>query len=300
MKILAVRGSNLASLAGSFEIDFAGGPLGHVGLFAITGPTGSGKSTLLDAMCLALYNKTPRLGNRGGVAIGAEGEAGLMSKDPRSLLRRGAVAAYAEVDFEGVDGRTYRARWSTYRARQKVDGAVQGETLDLVDLATGQSLAGTKGETLEATARKVGLTFEQFRQSVLLAQGDFAAFLEADSSDRAALLERMTGTEIYGELSRAAYKRAADAEAAVQAQRQALGGFQPLSPEERSVRETELAASQVQVAAQDRAVSAALVMHAISFVPITLVGLAFMVRDGLSLGRVRELAREPVSGEGTP
>lgn len=251
MKILAIRGANLASLAGEFEIDLASGPLGHVGLFAITGPTGAGKSTLLDALCLALFNKTPRLGNRGGVVIGAEGESGLNDSDPRSLLRRGAAAGHAEVDFVGVDGRRYRARWSVRRARQRTDGTIQNEELMLRGLDDPLFLvAGKKSEVSEAISAKLGLTFEQFKQSVLLAQGDFAAFLKADGKERAQLLERMTGTEIYGRLSIMAAQKAQDAGKAVAAHREAMAGFQPLAPEERQKLESKLAELSAGVSAQ--------------------------------------------------
>ncbi|MFY9343496.1 MAG: AAA family ATPase, partial [Planctomycetota bacterium] len=70
MRILAIRGQNLASLAQSFEVDLVRGPLGGTGLFAIVGPVGAGKSTLLDALCLPLFDRTPRLTGRGGVPVG--------------------------------------------------------------------------------------------------------------------------------------------------------------------------------------------------------------------------------------
>lgn len=60
MRVLAIRGRNLASLEGEFSIDFTEEPLASAGIFAISGPTGAGKSTLLDAMCLALFSRTPR------------------------------------------------------------------------------------------------------------------------------------------------------------------------------------------------------------------------------------------------
>src|SRR5689334_10025768 len=125
MKILAIRGRNLASLAGDFAVELATPPLATAGLLAITGPTGAGKSTLLDALCLALFDATPRLGGGRGVPIGrpdeAEGER-LGSQDVRGLLLRGAGAGFAEVDFIGQDGRRYRARWSVRRARERADG----------------------------------------------------------------------------------------------------------------------------------------------------------------------------------
>ena len=111
MKILAIRLKNLASLAGPFEIDFTAEPLASAGLFAITGPTGAGKSTLLDALCLALFGAVPRLSNTGRDAKVPDADGEVATGDPRTLLRRGTGEGYAEVDFVGIDGRRYRARW---------------------------------------------------------------------------------------------------------------------------------------------------------------------------------------------
>ncbi|HZI03904.1 MAG TPA: AAA family ATPase, partial [Archangium sp.] len=122
MRILAIRGRNLTSLAGDFALELDQPPLDKLGLFAITGATGAGKSTLLDAMCLALFDRTPRLGERGGVPVGRpeeEVDARLLANDVRGVLRRGAGEGFAEVDFSGKDGRRYRARWTVRRARSR-------------------------------------------------------------------------------------------------------------------------------------------------------------------------------------
>lgn len=210
MKILAIRGCNLASLAGEFEIDLAAGALGGAGVFAIVGNTGAGKSTLLDALCVALFDRTPRLTNHSRVVVGRgeEDPGSLGAQDVRTLLRRGAAQGWAEVDFEAGDGRRYRARWSVRRARGQVDGTLQSQQVALTALDGGQRLGGTKTETLDEIHRRLGLTFDQFRRSALLAQGEFAAFLRADGKDRSELLERMTGTSIYSRLSIQAHVRA--------------------------------------------------------------------------------------------
>ncbi|MEZ4269561.1 MAG: AAA family ATPase [Myxococcota bacterium] len=212
MRIARIRGRNLASLAGDFEVDLEGGPLGEASLFAITGPTGAGKSTILDAVCLALFDKTPRLGD-GGRDVAAIGRAGddeamrIKANDVRSLLSRGAGEGYAEVEFIGGDGRRYAARWDVRRARDRASGKLQAQSMTLTDVEAQTKLGGTKTETLAAIAERVGLSFEQFRRAVLLAQGDFAAFLEAGGNERAELLERMTDSGIYARLSQAAYER---------------------------------------------------------------------------------------------
>jgi exonuclease SbcC len=207
MKILAIRGKNLASLAGEFAIELDAPPLSEAGLFAICGPTGAGKSTILDALCLALYDRTPRLTDNGGAKIGHEGDdekKKLSANDARALLTRGASAGYAEVDFRGRDGELHRARWSVRRART---GNLLDQELSLQTPSLGQVVGGKKREVLDAIRERVGLDFEQFRRSALLPQGDFAALLRAGPDERALLLEKMTGTEIYQRISELAFAR---------------------------------------------------------------------------------------------
>ena len=104
-----------------------------------------------------------------GSGILAIAGAKLGAADVRGILRRGATAGYAEVDFESDDRRRYRARWSVRRARGKSDGALQGQELGLTALDTGEVLGGKKTETLVAIRQRLGLSFDQFRRSVLLA-----------------------------------------------------------------------------------------------------------------------------------
>ena len=208
MRILTVRGCNLASLEAPFEVDFSQEPLAGAGIFAITGPTGAGKSTLLDAICLALFNKVPRLLSAPKGQIGAgDGEA-LSASDPRALLRHRAAEGYAEVDFVGRDGKSYRARWSVRRSRQRSEGRLLDAKLELTDIATGERIGSTRTDTLAETEARVGLSAEQFGRAVLLAQGDFDAFVRADPNARAALLERLTGTGIYAKAGQAAFRKA--------------------------------------------------------------------------------------------
>ncbi len=250
MRILAVRGANLASLAGAFEVDFENGPIGCAGLFAITGPTGAGKSTLLDAICLALYDRLPRLerAERGARAERSDapnsGPCALALDDVRGTLRHGAADGFAEVDFQGQDGRRYRATWKVHRARRKAAGALQEQTVALIDLAADQPIGdGRKKETLAAIADRVGLDFHQFRRAALLAQGEFDAFITARSADRATLLERITGTGIYAEISRAAFRRHGRAKAELERLNTRLGEHRVLAPEERTQLEDQRAAA---------------------------------------------------------
>ncbi len=203
MKIFAIRIKNLASLDGITEIDFTREPLHSAGIFAITGPTGAGKSTILDALCLALYAKTPRyrLAETGIEIKDVQGST-IHQGDVRGILRDGTAEGFAKVDFEGVDGQHYSAAWNVRRAYNRIDGSLQAFSITLSNVSTHTEIPGKKTELLEEIERLVGLNFEQFTRSVLLAQGDFTAFLKAGRDEKSSLLEKLTGTHIYSEISK--------------------------------------------------------------------------------------------------
>ncbi|WP_347303614.1 AAA family ATPase [Croceibacterium sp. TMG7-5b_MA50] len=256
MRILAIRGSNLASLAGEWALDFEQGALADAGIFAITGPTGAGKSTLLDAMSLALFDTVPRLS--GAPAQGTV--ADLNPRDARAILRHGAAEGFAEIDFAGRDGRHYRSRWSVKRARGKADGRLQQSDLALHCLHSGERLGGKKVETKAEIVRLLGLNADQFGRAVVLAQGEFEAFIKASGDERAQLLERLTGADIYTRLGQAAFARARqerEAQAAIEAR---IAAQQGLSDEERTVLEGEFVAAGQ---AHDAAASAHAALQAI-------------------------------------
>ncbi len=137
MKILAIRIKNLASLEGTTEIDFAVAPLCSAGIFAITGPTGAGKSTILDALCLALYPKTPRYlqARESGIDIYDVPGSTISQSDIRGILRDGTAEGFAQVDFVAVDGQHYRATWNIKRARNKAGGSLQPYTVTLKNIS---------------------------------------------------------------------------------------------------------------------------------------------------------------------
>ena len=196
MRILTLRLKNLNALKGEWKIDFTQSPFIDNGLFAITGPTGAGKTTLLDAICLALYHQTPRLGP--------------ISTSNNDIMTRGTAECLAEVEFD-IKGKAYRAFWSMRRARGKVDGNLQSADVELAEVESGKVLATQVRPKSEEIEKLTGLNFARFTKSMMLSQGDFAAFLNANEADRAELLEELTGTEIYGQISQAVHQQFSDA-----------------------------------------------------------------------------------------
>lgn len=249
MRILAIRGENLASLAERFEIDFEKEPLRGAGLFAITGETGAGKSTILDALCLALYDAFPRVASQGvNEAVPDPSGQTMSAADPRSILRRGAGRGFAEVDFLGRDGTRYRARCDIARARGRATGNLQQRSRALHRLDAAGAVIAAVASGVEPVRAKIveltDLTFDQFRRTVLLAQGDFDAFLRADSKERADLLEKITGASVYAEISKRVYlrtKAALDALEVLRRRREEVG---VLPEETRSALETEREAAE--------------------------------------------------------
>ncbi|NDV89687.1 AAA family ATPase [Alteromonas sp. 345S023] len=226
MKILTLRLKNLNALKGEWKIDFTQSPFIDNGLFAITGPTGAGKTTLLDAICLALYHQTPRLG--------------MLSATSNDIMTRGCAECLAEVEFD-IKGTAYRAFWSMRRARGKPDGNLQSADVELAEVASGKVLANQVRPKSEEVERLTGLNFARFTKSMMLSQGDFAAFLNANENDRAELLEELTGTEIYGQISQAVHEKYKAAQDTKNTFNLRLEGVQLLSDEEENALNSELA-----------------------------------------------------------
>ena len=190
MKICKLRLKNLNSFREEVELDFEDGPLNDASLIAITGPTGAGKTTLLDAICVALYGKTPRLGGRKG------------SPHAKRLISHGETQGFAEVHFI-ANNTCYLAIWS---ATQKGTRMVQLRYADSEKLITdklqkGKSLGSSQRTVSEEVESILGLDFDAFKRSVMLAQGEFAAFLKADLKDRRKILEKTAGIGIYNKLN---------------------------------------------------------------------------------------------------
>ncbi len=233
MKILAIRGKNLASLEGDFNIDFTQEPLKSAGIFAISGSTGSGKSTILDALCLALYDNTPRTNSAGeNISIRDVNESKINQRDSRTILRRGTAEGYAAAQFISLNGDQYLSEWSVRRARGKAEGSLQGVEMRLTNLSTGIEEQGTKTELLAKIVDLTGLSFEQFTRAVLLAQGDFATFLKAKKGEKAQLLEKLTGTDIYSRISIAIYEKSKESQEELKVLEDKIKETELLSPEQ--------------------------------------------------------------------
>ncbi|NVK56615.1 MAG: AAA family ATPase [Alteromonadaceae bacterium] len=224
MKILSLRLKNLNSLKGEWKIDFTTSPFTDNGLFAITGPTGAGKTTILDAICLALYHQTPRLGQ--------------LSTSSNEIMTRGTAECLAEVEFE-VKHTAYRAFWSMRRARNNPEGNLQQAETELAEVASGKVLATQIRHKSDEVKRLTGLDFGRFTKSMMLSQGDFAAFLNAEEGQRAELLEELTGTEIYGLISKRVHEHFAECKNELGMLEAKAGGFALLSEEEKATLNTQ-------------------------------------------------------------
>ena len=255
MKILAIRGRNLASLEGDFEIDFTVEPLLSAGIFAISGPTGAGKSTLLDTMCLALFARTPRTdqAKENNVKLQDVSNEQLSQSDPRFLLRRGTSSGFAEVDFMALNGHRYRTRWSVARARDKENGRLQNPRLALYNLDKEEEEQGTRSDLQARIIDLIGLTFEQFTRSVLLAQNDFSTYLKAEQGEKASLLEKLTGTELYSAISRQIFERNARAKEAFDLIQTRIQGIELLTDEEENDLRTRLAGTEKELQRVEKA-----------------------------------------------
>ena len=224
MRILKVRFKNLNSLTGEWGIDFEHPSFKNESICAITGPTGAGKTTILDAIRLGLYGRTPRLDR--------------VTKSSNEVMSRQFGECFAEVTFETQKGR-FRSHWSQHRAHRRPDGELQSARHEIVDAHTGTVLESKLSNVDKYIEEVTGMDFERFTRSMLLAQGSFAAFLNAPADERAPILEQITGTEIYSQISIKVHERKTQENKTLDTMKILLEGMQVLSPEE----ETEIRTS---------------------------------------------------------
>ena len=229
MKILRVRFCNLNSLRGEHEVNFGHSPLADAGLFAITGPTGAGKTTILDAITLALYGQVPRHDGSG----------------PEHVMSHGTGESWAEVEFQ-AGGKIYRAKWGQHRGRRRPENPLQDSKMELSEqiFADGEEswpfLETYKSRVPAKVAEISGLEYRQFLRSVLLAQGEFTRFLKSSAGERAQLLEKLTDTRKYSDISKAAHERAKQETQQVETLRAGLAGVALLGADEVAELEADL------------------------------------------------------------
>ena len=236
MKIDKIEICNLASIEGEQQIDFTEEPLRSAGLFAITGKTGAGKSTVLDAICLALYNEAPRLGNKERGAYAADDE-GLNAYSPANMLRRGATQGYSRITFSTGDGTQYQARWTVGLTRNGTHRPVQRE---LVQFKPKHTVLADKNTEVQAAIKDiVGLDYSQFTRTVILAQNSFANFLSAKRGEKSQLLEKITGTEIYARISRNIFELTKAAEQQYNGAKEYMEGLSKGAMAEQDLRQAE-------------------------------------------------------------
>lgn len=223
---------NIASIENAV-IDFDIAPLSDSEVFLITGRTGAGKSTILDAICLALYGDTPRLHNSSmqGESDDTGVGKGVKLKDPRNMLRRNCGECKAELEFVGNDGHEYIASWGVARARKKLDGKLQNKTWKF-SRKDGKTILTKDSDIKAAVAEAIGLDFDQFCRTTMLAQGDFTRFLDSRDEEKAAILEKITGTTVYSRLGAKVFELTRARQQAYEKACQGVEGIHLLSPQE--------------------------------------------------------------------
>lgn len=220
MKILNLKFSNLNSLYGNTEIDFTEKEYEYNGIYAIVGPTGAGKTTILDAICLALYRETPRLG--------------IIANDGEGVMSEYAVTCSSELLVE-CNHKIYLFQWSQKRARKKNNGKISSKhEISEYSLATeeGTLLSDQFKKNQTLVTEITGMTFKRFTKSMLLAQGEFSVFLKAKDDDRAEILEQITETSVYSEISKLVYDKQKEEKDKLEKLKSSIEGIETFSEED--------------------------------------------------------------------
>lgn len=228
MKLLKIEGQNINSLKGEWIIDFENPLLTQDGLFLITGDTGSGKTSIFDAMCLALYARTSRIN--------------AISSSTNEVMNRDSGSCYARITFS-QGGKKYYSQFSQRRSRGKIDGNLQQPQRLLVEVLASDKekiLCNRVSDHSKSVVRLIGMDFNQFTRSMLLSQGEFNKFLFCDETERATILEKITGTDIYSRIGSIIYRTYKEQDNTLQNLKSGMENIDLLSDEQLKEKEDRL------------------------------------------------------------
>ncbi len=230
MRILNIYFKNINSLEGETRIDFTEAPFSDTGVFAITGPNGSGKSSILDAITLGLYGETFRF-----------------HKPAAHVMTEQTAECFSIIEFS-LDGESYQSGWHVERAGGQATGELRPAVMQLTRLRTGEVLASTPQQVCAQITEITGMNFRNFTRSILLAQGDFAAFLNALDAERMDILEKIISTDIYADYKQQVVDQAAQVQKNIDYTKQKLADISLLPPEKQEAYEHDLIDYQEQYA----------------------------------------------------
>ncbi len=212
MKILNITFKNINSLEGESRIDFERPPFSDTGVFAITGPNGAGKSSILDAITLGLYGETFRF-----------------DRPSRHVMTQHTTECYSEVEF-ALDKEKYRSSWYLQRQDMKPEAEFTSPEMKLTRLSDNEVLATTSQQVCARITDITGMNFRNFTRSILLAQGDFAAFLNALDNERMDILEKIISADIYTDYKNEIIEKADNAQQRLDYLNQDLAVIPTLDP----------------------------------------------------------------------
>ena len=255
MKLQKLIIHNIASIEDA-TIDFEAQPLAGSEVFLITGKTGAGKSTILDAICLALFANTPRLVGTQMQGNTLDGEKQITINNPIQLMRRNTGEAFVALTFIGSNGVHYESTWRVWRSRNKPTGNLQGKVWSLKNLDTNYTIEKNDAEIKTEIKAAIGLDFNQFCRTTLLAQGEFTRFLNSKDDEKAAILEKITGVDIYAKVGKKVFEVTGQKEQLWKEARQQVEGIRTLSDDEVAAKKEEMAGIDAQYKALRDAVDA--------------------------------------------
>ena len=245
MKLQKLIIHNIASIEDA-TIDFEAQPLANSEVFLITGKTGSGKSTILDAICLALFADTPRLDGTKMQGNTKDGNVGVTIKDPRQLMRRNTGEAFVSLTFTGSNGIHYEATWSIARAYKKTTGTLQSKSWQLKNIDSDFTYTKDKEISAEIQAA-IGLDFSQFCRTTLLAQGEFTRFLNSNDDEKAEILEKITGVDIYSRIGKKVFEVTGKKKEEWEKAKQKIEGVSTLDEKDIAAKKEEIAGYDAQL-----------------------------------------------------